>query len=209
MRALLAGLFVFAMMAAAVTFLAAHSPNHDMPWWGLPIVLATMAVSIVAALFVFNKRGYRSRSTWKSAEERIRDLDGKGLLISQTFKATRVFEVKEFEDEGLHYFIELDDRAVLYLNGQYLYDYPEIRSDEGKQKRGFPCSEFTIRKHKTAGYVVDIVCGGEALPIECEAPSFDKRDGRLDLIPTDGRLFRDRSYDELKKERLKGRDSTT
>jgi hypothetical protein len=205
MRALLAGLFVFAATLVTVIIIASLSPNQDLPWWGIPFVLATMSVSIVAALFIFNKQGYRSRASWKNAEEQIREFDEKGLLTSQTFKATRVFEVEELEDEGLHYFIELDDRSVLYLSGQYLYDYPETSGDEGNQKIGFPCSEFTIRRHKTAGYVVDIVCSGNALPIDCEAPSFDRKDGKLDLIPMDGQLFRDRSYDELKKERLKGR----
>lgn len=209
MRALLAGLFVFAAMLVVVNVIALHSPNHDLPWWGVPVVLVTMAVSIAVALFIFNKQGYRPRASWKSADERIHELNEKGLLTSQSFKATRAFGVKEFEDEGLHYFIELDDLSVLYLSGQYLYDYPQISGDDGKQKRGFPCSEFTIRRHKIGGYVVDIICRGDALPIDCEAPSFDTNDGKLNLIPMDGQLFRDRSYDELKKERLKGRVSST
>src|SRR5262252_2090353 len=173
MRALLAGLFVFAATLVTVIIIASHSPNQDLPWWGLPVVVTTMSVAIVAALFIFNKQGYRPRATWKTAEEHIRELDEKGMLTSQTFKATRAFTVQEFEDEGLHYFIELSDRGVLYLNGQYLYDFPEI-SDGEEKKRGFPCSEFTIRRHKTAGYVVDIVCGGNALPIDFEAPPFDE-----------------------------------
>ena len=62
----------------------------------------------------------------------------------------RAFGVKEFEDEGLHYFLELTDGRVLVLSGQYLYDYEAISDDsETNRPRAFPCSEFTLRRHKT------------------------------------------------------------
>ena len=69
--------------------------------------------------------------------------------------------MEEFEDEGLHYFIELVDGRVLFLSGQYLYDYEPISDDpESNQPRSFPCTEFTVRRHKNDGCVVDLLRAG-------------------------------------------------
>ena len=44
--------------------------------------------------------------------------------------------MEELEDEGVSYFLELDDGAVLFLSGQYL--------DEDESP--FPCTEFIVRR---------------------------------------------------------------
>jgi hypothetical protein len=52
----------------------------------------------------------------------------------------------------------------MMYEGSYLYDYEQITDDpELNQPRTFPCSRFTVRRHKTAGYVVDIACAGDSL----------------------------------------------
>jgi hypothetical protein len=51
--------------------------------------------------------------------------------------------------------------------------------------------------------VIDIICTGGVLPLECVAPAFDRKDFKSDLVPEDGQIIRDRTYDELKRERLK------
>ena len=209
MRALLAGLFVITVTLAVVGVIGSHYPGSRWPWWAGPLVAIAMLGSIVAAFFLFNMVGRRRLVPGQSGEQQIAELEAKGLLSSETLKARRAFQVEEFEDEGSHYFLELIDGSVLYLNGQYLYDYEGIAGKkESERKRLFPCSEFTVRRHKTQGYVVDIVCSGEVLPLDCEAPPFDRHDEKRGLIPEDGQVFRDRSYDELKQERLKGRSAT-
>ena len=206
MRALLAGVFVFTVTLAMVGVIGSHYPDSHWPWWAAPLIVVTMVASIVSAFFLFNVVGRRRLVPGKSAEEQIAELEAKGLLSSETLKARRAFQVEEFEDEGSHYFIELADGSVLYLNGQYLYDYEGIAGkEESERKRIFPCSEFTIRRHKTLGYVVDVACSGDVLPLDCEAPPFDSQDEKRGMIPEDGQVFRDRSYEELKKERLKDR----
>ena len=52
---------------------------------------------------------------------------------------------------------------------------------------------------------MDIRVGGKVLPIDCVTPSFDKTDVKRDLIPEDGQIIRDRSYEEVKRERMKGK----
>ena len=93
--------------------------------------------------------------------------------------------MEEFEDEGLH----------------YLYDYEPISDDpELNQPRSFPCTEFTVRRHKKDGYVVDIVGGGTVLEPEVMAPAFGNKVWRAKRIPEDGQVITSASYDDLKRE---------
>jgi hypothetical protein len=207
MRAVLAGLFTFGGLLVCVSLAFHYFPNGFGPPWLMGICFALVLFGLAGtSLFVFNRQGYRPSLSSKSFEEQIAELESQGLLVSETFQATRAFQVEEFEDEGSHYFIELANGAVLYLNGQYLYDYEQIMDDpELNQPRRFPCSRFTVRRHKTAGYVVDIACSGDVLRPEFVAPSFDKSDAKGRLIPEDGQIIRDRSYEQLKRVRLKGK----
>ena len=53
----------------------------------------------------------------------------------------------------------------------YLYDYEAISDDsETNRPRAFPCSEFTLRRHKTESYVAEIRCRGSVLEPEVMAP---------------------------------------
>jgi len=208
MRTVLAGLFTFGGLLVGVTLASHYFPKGFGPPWLMGICVALVLFVLVGtSLFVFNKKGYRPSLSSKSSEERITEMESQCLLKSEAFQATRGFQVEEFEDEGSHYFIELADGAVLYLNGQYLYGYEQIMDDpELNQPRKFPCSQFTVRRHKTAGYVIDITCTGDVLQPECVAPSFDKSDMKRGLIPEDGQIIRDRPYEQLKRERLKRND---
>ena len=149
---------------------------HIAPRWVVSGELVVwMFVLIGLSLRVFSPKGADPFGR-KSHEEHIRELEGLGLVESSAFHATRAFAVGEYEDEGLHYFIELADGAVLFLSGQYLYDFAPITDDaELNQARSFPCSEFTVRRHRKEGYVVDIICGGTVLEPEVEAPPFGKK----------------------------------
>jgi hypothetical protein len=207
MRAVLAGLFTFGGLLLCVSLVFHYFPDGFGPPWLMGMSFALVLFLFAgASLFLFNKQGHRPSLSGKSFEEQIADLESQGLLVSETFQATRAFQVEEFEDEGSHYFIELADGTVLYLNGQYLYDYEQITDEPAlNRSRRFPCSRFTVRRHKTAGYVVEIACAGDVLQPECEAPPFDKNDAKRGLIPEDGQIIRDRSYEQVKRERLKGR----
>lgn len=207
MRVLLAGVFVFTVLLMTVGVVSSRHPDGGGPWWMAILVVAVMLGAVVAALFLFNPSGYRPVLPGRSREEHIAVLERKGLLISESFRARRTFQMEEVEDEGSHYFIELEDGGVLYLTGQYLHEYEEITDDpELNRSRLFPCSQFTVRRHRKAGYVVEIVIGGEVLEPECLAPAMDRSDVKRGWRPEDGQVFRNRSYEELKRERLKGRD---
>ena len=208
MRTLLAGLFVFTVMLIVVGLIGRYS-DGNWPWWAGPLIIISFFGSIFASLFLFNKkRWFRPLFLGKTLEEQIAELEQNELLVSETFRARRAFQLEEFEDEGSHYFIELDDGRTLYLNGQYLYDYEPIGDDpELNQSRKFPCKQFTIRRHKKAQYVVDILCSGDVIEPEAVAPHYDKLDWKKG-VPEDGQIFSDRSYDDIKQERMKGEQGT-
>ena len=207
MRVILAGLFVYGGLLVCVSLVFHYYPDgFEPPWLMVLFFICVLFVLGATSLFVFNRSGCRPCPLGKSAEEQIADLERQGLLRSETFHATRAFQVDEFEDEGLHYFIELADLTVLYLNGQYLCEYEEITDDpEFNQPRRFPCTEFTIRRHKNENYVVDIACQGNVLQPECLAPTFGEDVFKAGAVPEDGQIFRDQSYEQLKTECLKGK----
>jgi hypothetical protein len=202
MRVLLAGLFVFGSMLTTVGLIASSYPEDHWPWWAALAPAIALLVSLGAAMFIFNGPGFRPSFSPKSLAEQIADLERKGLVIRQSFKAIRAFSVEEFDDEGSHYYIELDNGNVLYLSGQYLYDFEPITDDpEINQERTFPCTEFEILRHRIAGYVLDILCRGMVLEPEAVANHYTKSDWKKG-IPEDGAIISNRSYDELKRERL-------
>ena len=192
-RLLLAGLLSFGVLLAAVALAFNILPKDTSPIL-IGIVLAAVLIGVgLVTLVVFNLgRRYKPGPT-------IEELEAKGLLVSTDFKAKRAFEVEEFEDEGLHYFIELVDGGVLYLNGQYLYEYQA--APEGSPvdpAANFPNTEFTVRRHRMENHVLDILCRGSVLQSELVASPFSEK--QCDDLPEDGQIIRDRSYDQIKAE---------
>lgn len=126
------------------------------------------------------------------------DYEKEGLLTAEMFNARRAFEVEEFEDEGLHFFLELEDGRVLFLCGQYLYDYQEITDDpDFNQPARFPCTSFTVKRHKTELWVHSIECAGPYLKPEAKFPHYSKAYQRAHGFPCDGDLL-DVPYEEVR-----------
>lgn len=161
---------------------------------GIAAASSGMAIGGLA-LRVLNPKGANLFGT-KTLEEQVAELQAADLLMATTFHATRTFQVEELEDEGSHYFIELSDRSVLFLSGQYLYDYePDFTGH-----RVFPSSAFTIRRHRIEGFAADIQIAGVPIEPELMAPPFTEADFRHSVFPGDGQIVRDRTYDELKQQ---------
>lgn len=204
MRLLLAGLFIFFGMMGVVAGLFELGPKDPPSWLIVPVAVVSFFVLLGGAFVLFNVAG--SRAPRSPRGDSIEQMEAKGLLVSTDFQARRAFQIEEFEDEGAHYVIELQDGSTLYLNGQYLYDYEPITDDpELNRPRLFPCTDFTVRRHKASGEGIDILCRGDLIEPEFVAPSFDEMDFKRGLVPEDGQLITDKSYEELKRERLKGK----
>lgn len=200
MRLIGAGLFVFAGMLAVAAALGSLGLFERGPVWLIaPLIVVFTFAMIGAALWLFNAKGANVLGH-KTLEEQTRELEQQGLLESTTFQATRAFGVEESEDEGLSYFLELSDGRVLFLTGQYLYEYEP--ADRENQTRAFPCSEFSIRRHKTERYVVDVRCGGSVLDPEALARPFTTDDWDGGRVPDDGAVITSMTYDAIKQEQL-------
>ena len=201
MRLVGAGIFVYASVLLLVAALGSQSALDRAPAWVVGLGIAVFMIGmVVLSSWLFNRRGAGPFER-RTAEERVREIEEAGLLASTAFRATRAFGVGESEDEGLHYFLELDDGRVLFLSGQYLYDYEPIADDpEVNQPRSFPCTQFTVRRHREADYVVDILRGGTVLEPEVVAPPFTRRAWRAKRVPEDGQVIADITYDDLKRE---------
>lgn len=193
-----AALFVVAGLSGLVVALDAINVLASVPVWVVGGFLSLCLLGlVVTAVWLFGPS--QPGAAGIDAEEAIRELDARGLLDLREFRATRAFGVDEFEDEGLHYYLELDDKRVLFLSGQYLYDHePDPKLD---RPRSFPCTEFAIRRHKREGYFVSIECRGRVLEPEVIAPPFRTMDWE-DEIPRDGDLIEDTPYERLKEARL-------
>jgi hypothetical protein len=85
-----------------------------------------------------------------------------------------------------------------FTTGQYLYDYEATEGDpDFNQPRKFPCTRFTVRRHRDEGYVADILCEGEVLEPEILAPAFTLVDYERGEVPEDGQVL-NVAYDRLK-----------
>ena len=136
-------------------------------------------------------------------EKQVKEWEEKGLLETRLYRARRAFQVEEYEDEGSHYFVELESGATLYLNGQYLYEYEPIHDEkypEENQPRRFPCTEFAMRWHREKKFFVDMQCGGGVFEPELMAPSFTRAGYKSGAVPENGQLLIG-SYDEWKAKR--------
>jgi hypothetical protein len=201
LRLVAAGLFVFACIIGSVALASRFFP--DPPEWLLvPMALAATFGSILLAMWLF--RGKRlPRRTREEIQAERQAWDDAGLLSHESFHARRAFEVDEFEDEGAHFFVELEDGSVLYLSGQFLYEYEPIDTRKIQRPRTFPCTQFTIRRFKQDNAIIDILCSGEVLEPEVTTPPFFEEDLRKDgWIAEETILIRDKAYDQLKAGRL-------
>ena len=196
LRLLGAGLFVFTFTIGVIGLLSWLFPKTP-EWLVIPVFLLAFFGSILCSLVHFHGKLISRRSLEQIHGDRLR-MEQAGMLLSQTFRAHRAFQVEEFEDEGSHYFLELEDHSVLYASGQFLYEY----EPSAKEPRRFPCTEFTIRRHKDEGFIVDVLCSGEVLEPEVIAPSFSPADAEKYAFMEGVQAVRGKNYEETKAERL-------
>ena len=203
MRLLLAGVAVFGALLLTVVFLGPAVETLPRAVAG-PATAVLFLGFIVAAFFLFNRRR-PSLLGHQSSADTLATLRSRGLVVTNEFRAQRAFHVAEYDDEGPHYFLELANGGVLYLSGQYLYDFEPIADDPDlNQPRQFPCAHFVTHRHSTDRYVVELQCIGPAFAPECSCPPFSRRAYRSGQIPDDGTVISDRSYEELKTAFLAG-----
>ncbi len=204
MRLFLAALAFFAgLFAITGAFMAVLPANA--PGWLTGVAILT---GFLLSLFLTNKLvNVRGTNFWSLARspEPSEQAEQEGLLASTRYRANRFFQVEECKDEGLHYFIELHDGSVLYMNGPYLSAFePHKLFNLIDRPRKFPCTEFVVKRDREDGGVIDIQCSGSVLEPEIVTPPFKEEDLQSGMMPQDGDVITTRSYDELKALRSAG-----
>lgn len=153
--------------------------NHlDRMPWAVPVFLAP---SIYFSIWMYRKEKHR--------RAKHTDLDS-GIAEVVTFDAKQAIKIDEFEDEGIGYYMDLGDGKVLFLQGQYLYEYDE----ENK----FPCTRFTISRTTYSHWFLDMKCEGDYIPPVCVSPPFTEKDYKADVVPEDGEILKT-EFEALKK----------
>lgn len=158
----------------------------DLPVWAIVALVVTLIGSGFLSILLLNLRTPPPVLKARTKEEEIAELESQGGLESTTYEATRAFN--RGDAEGLHYFIELADGSVMYLDGQYLEEY----EPSAKQARRFPCTEFDLLRSKGEGYIVGLRCRGKVINPQHTVPPADHA-----YPPQDGEILKDRTYDEL------------
>lgn len=197
MRLIAAGLVGFAVFFAGMYLLYTVAPNVSAAVAAV-VVLGALSTGVLAGRRVAHLGAWRPLGA-SSRVPSIAELEAAGMVTAEEFRATRALGVAQTEDEGPTYLLELDDRRILCLAGQYLFEYEPITDDsELNQSRRFPCSEFTVRRHATKGFVLDIDCRGGAFEPMETLPPFPSAVLAAGRHPTDGQLLVGVSLDDLR-----------
>jgi hypothetical protein len=161
---------------------------------GLYAVLGLTWPAIIAAgtAVAFAHYLYRKSEPLLSMERdaHARDLAA-GTAVCSTFDVVDALRVEELEDEGSAYYLKLADGRVLFLQGQYLYEYEANDEDEdGNPVRArFPADRFTVERTAGSGLVLGITNFGRVIPVSGVLPPFTLDERRNDTVPNDGDIL--------------------
>jgi hypothetical protein len=204
LRLLLAALVFFAGLIGITLAIRAVLPADAPDWLTTGAILAGFILSLLLTNKLVNVKGTNFWSLSR-APEPSDQADQEGLLVATRYQANRFFQVEECSDEGSHYFIELHDGSVLYMNGPYLSAYePHKLFNLIDRPRKFPCTEFVVKRDREDGGVITIQCIGSVLEPEIVTPPFEEEDLQSGMMPLDGDVITTRSYDEMKALRSAG-----
>ena len=139
------------------------------PWLPLPAIPpAATAVGALAAVATYASIQRRERRRLREQRDRVAREPAAGSVNCTAYTITDAVAVEEHEDEGLSYYLLLDDGRTLFLSGQYLY----APADED----GFPWAVFEVVRVPIGGWVLRMVRHGPTLtPSHTRAPFSDAR----------------------------------
>jgi hypothetical protein len=152
------------------------------------VVPVGVTLGMLAALGSYVHIQRRERLAFRRASEDTAREAVAGHVKSTTYMIKDAVAVEEREDEGLSYYLLLDDGRTLFLSGQYLYEPAE---------RGFPWASFEIVQVPLGGGVLCVVQHGPALvPSRTRGP-FSEREYKSGAVPED-HAIETRDFDALK-----------
>jgi hypothetical protein len=160
------------------------------PWLPLAAIPpAATAVGALAAVATYASIQRRERRRLREQGDRVARELAAGYADCTTYTITDAVAVEEHEDEGLSYYLLLDDGRTLFLSGQYL--------DEPADEHGFPWATFEVVRVPIGGWVLRMVRHGPTLaPSHTRAP-FSDAEYVSAAVPADGTITL-RDFEALK-----------
>jgi hypothetical protein len=99
-----------------------------------------------------------------------RDIQENEIEVLQC-SAVEAIELEQLEEEGLAFFLDLENRDILFVEGDYLYELAwgedpgdHVDLDEVEKEGRFPNRHFQLIRAPHSGHVFQIVCLGQRLP---------------------------------------------
>jgi len=147
------------------------------------VIRAAFAVAIAAAGATYIRIQLTHRRRFRDRVDAIHKEAASAQVQSTVYAIRGAIAVEEHEDEGLSYYLLVDDGRTLFLSGQYLYEPAEC---------GFPWESFEVVRVPVSGRVLQIVPLGPSLPLRLTRPPFSARELDSGAIPADGTIeYRD------------------
>lgn len=185
-------MFLFALGAGGARVLTGPPQGATLAW------IAAGAAPVALALILHGRRSVGPLLA-RERDKHAADL-ASGQATCTSYEITDALRVEEFEDEGSHYYLKLADGGVLFLSGQWLYEYEQGADDDGQPTPArFPCRRFTVERAAQSGLFLDLIPHGPAFPPSDTLPPFNDADHAAGTVPDDGDLL------ELDFERLRAR----
>lgn len=198
MRLLIAALSFFLGLFAITGAYMALLPENAPEWLTSVGILIGFSASLFLTNKLVNAPGTDFWSLSRAPGPEVQS-EQESLFVQTVYRANRYFEVEGSNEEGQHYFIELHDGPVLYLNGRYLAALrPHKVLGVIEQRRKFPCTEFVVIRDRHDGCVADIQCRGSAFEPEIVMLPFKELEVLNGMMPQDGDILASRTYDEMK-----------
>src|SRR5262245_23035882 len=137
---------VSAVCIFSLTFLIAALSAVLLPF--AVVVRGAFAAAIAASLASYGWIQRRERRALEEQATRVSKEVAAGFVRTTTYRVTDAVAVEEGEDEGLSYYLLLDDGRTLFLSGQYLYE---------PVSNGFPWESFEIVQVASGGWVLRVM----------------------------------------------------
>lgn len=143
----------------------------------IQFILVTGSVAgFILGIVVLIKQRRISQNVYNAYSDDLKDNNVQVLHVT----ATGAVKVKEFEDEGPGFFLDVGDDKIMYLQGQYLYDVVEGLK--------FPNTEFELIKLPHGKIILGVNCTGQFLkPLRILNPSVICR--HKESLVFDGDIF--------------------
>jgi len=154
----IAGVFGTATLAALIR----GKPLSPALGNGIQLFFSLVAAAFWVFFFVdIQRRRARVRKDRKTGQ----------VEVVRVFEA-RLVEREPYNDEGPLYFFGIGEGKVLFLGGQWIFNYGTDRADgdedEARERKWrFPSSSFVVHRLPLSGEVIDIEVAGH--PLEPEA----------------------------------------